>query len=157
MRPEAAWMSMRKDSGYVRLNSQTFVYNSRFHSSGASQRQTVFSLQRFLPRERPPLHFTSTPPSGYLRLFTRKNDLPFSHLPLPHGRWLCRGASTASCDGGGGRKLLLAGIPFTPHMESSEGGQQVGGKRSVGLWVVFFFIFFFFPFPLTMIEAVRGR
>lgn len=147
IQPEAAWMSIRKDSGYAPLNPQTFVYNNRFHLSGASQRQTVFSLQHFLPRERPPLHFTSTPPSGYLRLFTRKNDLPFSLLPLPHRRWLCRGASTACCDGGGrdggGRKILLADIPFTPPMEASEGGQQVGG-REIG-WLVFSFFFFFRP------------
>ncbi|KAI3372499.1 hypothetical protein L3Q82_022978, partial [Scortum barcoo] len=99
-------------SASVHRASVEFIANTR-------QRSDRFSRHPIHPREHPPLHFTSAPLSGYLRLFKRKMTCPSQTCHcLTGGDFIAAGPQYVVM-AGRGRELLLAGISSTPPAEAT--------------------------------------
>ena len=102
------------------------------------QRSDGFSQHPFHPREHLPLHFTGTPPSGYLRLFKREMTCPSQTCHCLTGGD-CSGGSTVCCDGRGGEGgregALVSRHIFRAPMEATERGQREGWREIGGLVV----------------------
>lgn len=129
------------------LKHLTSTIDSYLSSTMQRQSSDSFSQHPVRPREHPPLHFTSAPPSGYLRLFKRKMTCPSQTCHcLTGGDFIAAGLQCVVMAGRGREGALVSWHIF----HSSRGGHR---ERTVGgverdWWACGFLL------PLTMIEAV---